>query len=78
MNMYLRTRKHFDSAVGFPVDFVIGRVQSGKVLGPEGCYMVKSLLAFPLNAVRRVCALRAPQIQRVLVYTVFWSCLFRM
>lgn len=46
MNVYLRTRKHFETAVGFPVDFVIGRVQSGKVLSPKGCYIGKSLLAF--------------------------------
>lgn len=46
MNVYLRTRKCFESAVGFPVNFVIGRVQSGKVLSPKGCYTGKSLLAF--------------------------------
>ena len=61
MNIYLRTRKLFESAV----DFVIGCVQSGKVLGPEGCYVVKSLLAFTLSAVYRICALCTLQIQRV-------------
>jgi len=33
--------------------------------GPEGCYTVGSLPALTLNAVRRVCALCALQIQRV-------------
>lgn len=57
MNIYSRTGKHFESAVGCPVDFVIGCVQSGKVLGLEDCYTVTSLPAFTLNAVHRVCAL---------------------
>ena len=65
MNIYLRTRKHFESPVGFPVDSVIGCVQSGKVLSPEGCYAVKSPPAFTLNAVHRICALCALQMQCV-------------
>lgn len=54
MNVRLGTPKHFESAVGFPVDFVIGCGQSGKVLIPQGCYMVKSLSAFTLNALHRL------------------------
>lgn len=56
---------HSESAVGFPVAFVIGCVQSGKVLSPEGCSTVKSLPAFTLRAVSRVRALCALQTQRV-------------
>lgn len=64
VNVYLRTRKRFESAVDFPVAFVIGCVQSGKVLSPEGCSTVKSLPAFTSHAVSRVCALYALQTQR--------------
>lgn len=34
MNVHLGMRKHFQSVVGFPVDFVIGCVQSGEIFIP--------------------------------------------
>lgn len=30
MKIYLRKRKHFESAIGFPVDFLIGQLLSGE------------------------------------------------
>lgn len=78
MSVHLGTRKHFESAVGFPVDFVIGCVQSGKVLIPQGCCMVRSLSAFTLNALH--CLLHSVHCKDsvCLVYPVIWSWLFRM
>lgn len=78
MNIHLRTSKHFESAVGFPVDFVIGRVQSGKVLSPEGCCTVTPLPALTLNAVHRIVRFVHRKYSVWLVYTVLWSWLFRM
>lgn len=81
MNIYSRTGKHFESAVGCPVDFVIGCVQSGKVLGPEGCYTVTSRISACFHrecCPSCLCTFVHCKYSVRLVYTVFLLWLFRV